>query len=162
MLPDVVGGLIAYTQTQLDVFCTDGEIARYDLQNRPINPESTATNPTIWPAIRIVMVEPGLNRTWTFEDPYDDKGQILAQVVGISRAQVKTTMDSLEALYASISNWAAIDDGGDPSNPAYTISMLLATWWLGQEEGVRLQKGQLLYRGDMYYSVDIHGAVATS
>lgn len=156
----IINGLITYITQQLNVTCWDGEIPRQDVQGNTVNPDSN-TSPSDWPLVKVYMKEGGFTRTWTTEDPYDDIGQILIQVWGTSRVQSETLMDSIETLLAQASNWAQVPLGGPNDNPYYIISMLLTTWYSGQEEGVRTSKSELLYRCDMNYDVMIHGAVPT-
>lgn len=155
----IVGGLTTFINQQLNVEVWDGEIPRTDELGRPIAPTSTATGPSNWPVFRVTIAEPGFARTWTTEDPYDDLGHVLIQVWSTTRQDVETQLTSIEALLAQAANWAQIPLGS--SGIYYVIQMLLESWWSGQEEEVRLGQSQLLYRGDLVYLTQIHGAVST-
>ncbi len=157
----IIKGLITYITAQTGFTCWDGEVPRYSTQDVAINPEALTT-PVTWPIVKVFMNEGGFGREWTFEDPYSDEGQILIQVWGTSRDSVEDVLDALELLLASATNWKAIPLGGDVTNPNYVISMLLLSWYSGQEEGTRTATGELLYRGDLHYQCRIHGAVPTS
>jgi hypothetical protein len=159
----VVKALGDFLAAQLNVSVWDGEIPRYDTSGNPINPDSTVL-PADWPVVKVNYKEPGFTREWTFEDPYTDTGTVMIQLWGTSRTQVETLMDGVEALLAQASNWVAggpIALGGPDSNPNYIIHLLLERWWCGQEEGVRTDKSELLYRADMSYEMMIHGVVST-
>jgi hypothetical protein len=166
----VVAGLGNFISSQLNVVYWEGEVPRTDVAGRPINPDA-ATSPSDWPVVKVFMREPGLRRTWTTEDPYDDAGEMLVQVWGVRRDQLEDPpvspqpgtglLNRIEALLAQASNWPQIALGGPPGNPYYVVSCLLRIWYCGQEEGVRTSKSELLYRGDLVYDVIIHGAVST-
>jgi hypothetical protein len=156
----IINGLITLMTAQLDITVYDGEVPRYTTSGEPINPDSV-TDPSSWPVVRLEMKEPGFSREWTTEDPYTDTGTITIQVWGISRLQVETLLDTIEAFWAQAGNWKQVDLGGPDTNPYYIIQMLLSSWYSGQEEGVRTSKSELLYRGDLMYEVMIHGAVST-
>lgn len=156
----IIKGLITYITSQLPITVWDGEIPRTDTTNVVITPE-TVSVPADWPVIKVFMEEGGFTRTWTTEDPYDDRGEILIQIWGITRVSAETAMNTIEALLAQASNWAAIPLGGDMMNPNYVIQLLLMRWYSGQEEGVRTGLSQLLYRCDMHYDCMIHGAIIT-
>jgi len=158
----VITGFVNFLTSQIpNITVWDGEIPRYDTSGNPLNPEAV-TIPPIWPAIKLIMVEPGFQRTWTTEDPYDDRGEILIQVYATSRASLDPVMNQIEALLAQASNWSLINLGGPLVNPFYVIQALLIRWWSGQEEGVRTGKSQLLYRGELHYDVMIHGVISTA
>ena len=57
----------------------DGEIHRYDPQGRTVSPDSSA-GVSDWPVIKFSMRESGFTRSWTFEDPYYDQGEIVCQI----------------------------------------------------------------------------------
>lgn len=156
----IVAGIIEFITAQLEVTCWDGEVPHYNTDGDPIVPGGAAT-PAIWPVVKVYMQEGGFNREWTTEDPYSDRGEILIQVWGTTRASVQATMDDIEALLAKASNWAQIDLGGPAENPYYVIQMLLDRWYIGQEEGERTADSELLYRVDMHYDTMIHGAIST-
>jgi hypothetical protein len=86
----------------------------------------------------------------------------MIQVWGTIRAQVEGVMNIIEEILAQAGNWEQIELGGDKSNPSYIISMLLTSWYCGQEEEKRTAQSSLLYRGDMNYDIRIHGAVSTA
>ncbi len=160
----VVGGLLNFMKTQLQVAVFDGEIPRWDTQGNPINPiPNPATFPPNFPVVRCLMTDEGLTRYWTMADPYKDVGPILVQVIGTGRQQVEEYIGNIEQLFAPAPNWAQIPLPGaeDMGNPYYVISMLLIRWTCVMEEEVRLQDGQYCYRGDMHYEVSIHGAINT-
>lgn len=157
----IINGLITFLNAQLNVTVWDGEVPRYDTAGNAINP-SVVTTPADWPVVKLFMQEGGFDRTWTTEDPYSDEGEILIQVWGVSRASVETLMNRIEALLAQASSWSQIQLGGPTINPFYVIQMLLLKWYSGQEEGLRSSLSELLYRGDLHYSVMIHGAISTA
>jgi hypothetical protein len=168
----VVAGLIGYLQAQLGVQCFDGEIQRYDLQGRPINPVAgQTTTPRSWPAVAVKMTEAGFQRNPTFEDPYDDQGELLVECWGTRRDQLETPpvldptdyaiMDRVEQLLSAASNWPNIILGGPSSNPYYVVGCLLLRWSSVQQENIRTAQGQMLYKGELWWQVDVHGAVPT-
>lgn len=158
---DIVNGLISYIAPLQLASVWDGEVPRYDATGNAINPESTVS-PSVWPAIKLRMDEPGFQRTWTTEDPYDDAGNIEIRIWGTTRASVMTILNSLEAKFASYTNWRAVNLGGPPSNPYYIIQMLLTRWTCIQEEEIRTGLSHLLYRGELDYYTQVHGAVSTA
>ncbi len=157
----VINGIINFLVQKLDINIWEGEIPRYDQNGQPIFP-GTTTNPANWPIVKLTMPESGFQREWTFLDPYDDKGTILIQIWGTTRASVEALMNSIEAQLAQATNWAQIQLGGPAANPYYVISLLLENWYCVQEEGVRTNLSTYLYRGEMKYTADIHGAIPTS
>jgi hypothetical protein len=161
----IIGALVKFIGPQLKASCWDGEVPRYDMQGNPINPLSTSGGkfPATWPVIVVKMPEGGFTSNDTTEDPFDDDGTILIQVYGSSRSQVESLGLSIRALLKQASNWVAISKfmGGDSSNPNYVISMYLQRWCSIQEEGVRTAQGEFLYRADLDYKVDLHGALVS-
>lgn len=158
--------MMAFMEAQLSIVAWESpEVPRYDTNGQPINPQSTATDPATWPVVTCGIEPPGMRRTWTFADPYDDVGAVKISVYGTTKLSVQNTMDSIEALWASVTNWQGVVfvPAGDSGNPFFIIQMLLDHWWLGQEEGIRLSKSLLCFRGDLVYDpCQIHGAIATS
>lgn len=157
----IINGLITLISQELSTVCWDGEVPRYDTAGNAINPQAGAISPKVWPVVKVYMKEPGFTREWTTEDPYTDTGTILIQIWGTTRLQIETLMDSLETLLAQASKWNSVVLGGHPANPYSIISLLLTSWYSGQEEGVRTASGELLYRGDMNYQTMTHGIVST-
>jgi len=154
----ILGSLITYITDQIDVSVWDGEIPRQSTDGVAIN---QAGGNLIWPAIRAIMQEPGFERTYTTEDAYGDDGDVTIQIWAVQRSQVQTTMNTLETLLAPAATWAAISQtlGGPPTNPYYIIQMELMNWVIVAEEEKRLNFSDLLYRGDMRYNIQIHGAL---
>lgn len=145
---------------QLQVNPWDGEVPRYDVQGRPINPESTVTDPANWPVVQCKLGG-DMHRTSTFLSPYHDDGPVTIEVWGVTKTQVQTVLSSIEALWAVESNWFQVPlPGGADINPFYVVQMLLVDWTLRQEENVRLASSQLCFYGQLKYDVIIHGAVA--
>jgi len=161
----IIGGLITFIATQLQVTVWDGEIPRYDTSGNAINP-NTVTSPADWPVVKVWMREPGFTREWTTEDPYWDKGEIHIQCWGITRDQLENPvtgiLTKIEALLAQCSNWPLIALGGPNDNPYYVALLELRQWYCGQEEGTRTADSMLLYRGDLIYDCGIHGAIITA
>ena len=173
----IITGVTEFIAQNLNVAVWDSEIPRYDTFGNPIGPDAGAVSPSVWPVFRVVMREPGLDRNHTFVDPYDDQGELLVQMYATRRDQLESPrsgpngnqtdtpsglVDQVERLLAKASNWRLIDLGGPAANPFYVVGMLLKTWYVGQEEGVRTQQQSLLYRADMLYHVTVHGAVSSS
>lgn len=156
----IVGALGQYISDSLAVTVWDGEIPRYTATTpaQPINPSSNAV---VWPIVKVYMSESGFTREWTTEDPYCDSGEIIIKIWGISRLQAETSMNGIEALLAQAHNWEQVELGGPQDNENYIISMLLKRYYSGQEEEIRSAQSQLLYRCDMYYNVEVHGAIST-
>lgn len=157
----IISGVLTFIGEQLAVSVYDGEVPRYDVNGNPINPASTVS-PDDWPVVKARMTEGGFSRTWTMADPYDDKGELVVEIWGTTRAQEESTLNDVESLLVKDENWAAIALGGPTANPYYVISMLLTSWTSVQEEGVRTSKGSLLYRGELHFDVEIHGAISTT
>lgn len=157
----VIDGLITFMQTQLAINVWDGETPRFDTSGNPISP-STVVTPPVWPVVNCKMTEGGLTRSWTFLDPYHDLGEMMIQIWAIKRVDVQTQMGTIEALWASVTNWRDVVMAGNSANPFYVIQMLLERWTIIEEENVRMGQSQLLYRGDMHYKCQIHGAISTS
>ena len=110
------------------------------------------------------MPESGFTRHWTFEDPYHDEGPIVCQIWHHTRAEAEATMDRIEALLASITNWTTIGaliPSPYAENPHQLIQLLLKRWTSYQVEGFRTQKSELVYTCEMYYDCFIHGAIPT-
>lgn len=156
----IIDGVITFLATELeDMAVWDGEVPRYSTDQTPIAPSST--NNLVWPVVKVYMREGGFRRNPTTEDPYDDEGDLLVQVWGITRQQEEAVLDSIEAIFAQASNWPLISLGGPADNPYYVISMLLTSWYSGQEEEARTGMSQLLYRGELHYETRIHGAIVS-
>lgn len=156
--------LLQYMASELEIVVWGEEVPRYDASGNPINPQA-ATDPSVWPVVTCVMEPPGMRRTCTFTDAYDDAGSIRIQVWGTTKASVQTVYDDIEELWASASNWQSVifNPAGNNANPFYVIQMLLQDYWIGQVEGERLSKSLLCFRGDLVYSpCQIHGAIATA
>lgn len=161
MTAPITYALVTYIQTELDIVVWDAEIPRQNTSGNAINKDAVVT-PSVWPAVRAVIQEPGFNRAYQFGDAYDDTGTVKVQVWGVSRASVQTAMDSIEELLATNQSWMGISAllGGPSVNPYYIIQMLLDSYWIGQEEELRIDDSSLLYRADLSYMVQIHGAIA--
>jgi len=160
----IISGLINFLTANLSVVAWDGEVARYDPNNNPINP-NTNVIPTVWPSIRVTMSDEGFEREWTTEDAYTDTGEILIQLWTINRADMETALTNVETLCAQATLWETIQLSGDQRNPQYVIQMLLQKWtavaeW-GPEGQERSAQSELLYRGDLHYYIQIHGAIPT-
>lgn len=155
----IIGGLITALSSAIEAEVWDGEVPRYDTDQRPINPSSTVTQPTNWPVVKLFMREPGFHRDVATESPFADVGDVVVQVWGTTRTSVEDLLDVIEAYFNVNTNWFTIDLGGDPQNPYQIFKMNVSRWYSGQEEGVRTQMGLLLYRGELSYEVWIHGAL---
>jgi hypothetical protein len=167
----IVTGLINFITDRLNVTCWDGEVPRYDPAGTPITPAAAGTSPSDWPVVKVYMEEAGFTRDWTFEDPYTDRGDVTIKCWGTSREQLEApitatspggVLNRIEALLAKVTNWPLIALGGPADNPYFVVQLELRRWYCGQEEGVRTADSELLYRGDLYYDVILHGAVNTS
>jgi len=160
----IVGALEQFIGSQLGITVWDGEVPRYDPAGNAVNPESI-TVPSDWPVFAISMTEGGFSRNNTTESAYDDQGPILMRAWATTREEANDVSDRLESLFADLTNWlkiltpAAAPSPGGPSRPYYVISILLTGWTVVQEKNFRLQNGQLLYRADQTYSVNIHGNI---
>jgi hypothetical protein len=111
------------------------------------------------------MTDEGFDREWTTEDAYTDTGEIVIQTWTTNRADLETALTNIELLCAQATLWETIALAGDQRNPQYVIQMLLNKWtavadW-GPEGQERTDQSELLYRGDLHYYVQIHGAVST-
>ena len=143
--------------------CTvwDGEVQRYDPQGQTVSPESSGGQ-SDWPVIKFSMPQSGFKRTWNFEDTYYDEGLLFCQIFHHTRELAEETMDMIETLLASATNWTTVG-GLIPSpyaeNPHYVIQLLLERWNSYQVEGARTQKSELIYTCELYYKTFIHGAV---
>ena len=160
MTAPIVKGVIDFVSSQANITVWDGEIPRYDTAGNAINPEATSS-PTIWPVFDVSMSDAGFRRTWTMADPYDDQGEILLQIWGTTRAQVESAKNTVEALLVNAENWQQIQLGGPAINPFYVIQMLLSSWCIVQEQGLRSGLSKLLYRCDMHLDTMIHGIIST-
>ena len=143
--------------------CTvwDGEVHRYDAQGQTVSPDSSGGR-SDWPVIKFSMPSSGFTRSWTFEEPYHDEGLIVCQIWQTSREQAEQTMDMIEVLLASMTNWTAIGSlipSPYRENPHYIIQLLLEHWSSYQVEGFRTQNSELVYTCEMYYKCFIHGAI---
>lgn len=157
----IVQGALNFMLQQLNVNVWDGEVPRFDLNGNPINPQAT-TSPSDWPVVTAKLLDQPVSRNYTFEDAYDDEGPLLIQIWGFRRDSTEPLMDQIEALFYNVTNWPLVaftPAGGEGTNPYYVVSMLLTDWTSVQEEGVRLAGGQLCYRCDMHYQIDVHGAL---
>jgi hypothetical protein len=154
----IVGGLVSYLQEELEASVWDGEIPLTDTNGNVIVPGSG------FPVIRVIMTEDGLTRDWNCGvDPYADQGIVIIQVWDISRTNVMNALNSIETLLSSASNWGDIPlAGGASQNPYYIVDLTMEKWTAVQEEGLRMQSSQLLYRGQFWYNCIIHGAISTS
>lgn len=153
----IINGLAGYLEAQLvGITVWDGEVPRSDPNGIPALVDQG-------PVFRVVILEPGFERRHdSFESPYGDIGTMLAQVWATTRAVAEAQMNLIEALLANSSNWPNIElTGGPVINPYSVYDLELTRWWSGQEEGVRTQTSQLIYRADLYYQCGIHGAIIT-
>lgn len=165
----VIEGLINFlgSNQELNASVWDGEVPRYDANGKPINPDSSVT-PSNWPVVKLYMEEAGFNRNWNMADPYDDIGPITIKIWGTTRASVDALLDQIEAIFASESNWGQINispsqpSTGSPGNPYYVIKMMLKSWTNVQEEEQRTADSFLLYRGELHYECEVHGAISTT
>lgn len=158
----IINGLITFVAAQLHAEVWDGEVPRTDPQGNPISPSAPVNSPSTWPVIKLYMKDAGFHRSWNQDDPFTDEGSILIQVWGTTRASSEALMNRIEALFALETNWALIELGGDVSNPNYVIQMLLTDWCSVQEEQLRTEQSQLLYRADMHYNCMVHGIIQTT
>ena len=155
----IIGAMIQFISSNTGMTCWDGEIPRYSTAQQAINPDLAPAFE--FPVFKVFMKEDGFLRNWTFFDPYDDEGEILIQIWGVTRTQTETQGTNIETLLAAATNWEEINLGSGPGQP-YVISCLLNRWYSGQEEGERTAQSQLLYRYDMHYDLRLHGSVSTS
>ncbi len=161
MAAPIIAGIVNFTVAQLadigiNLSVWEGEVPRQNTTGQNIIP------PVDFPCIRVTMTEDGLERNWTMADAYYDEGPLRIQIWDTTRSAVESMIGDIEAIYAEVSNWQNISlPGGPIANPYYVIDMLLGKWTCVQEEGVRTQASGLIYRGDMNYSVRIHGAIST-
>ena len=144
----------------------DGEVHRYDPSGDTVSPESSGGIQD-WPVVRFFMEKRAFKRAWTFEDPYYDQGLLVCQIFHNTRALAEYTMDQIELLLASITNWAAISalipaNAYPTQNKPYIIQMLLLDWTSYQIEGARTEGGSLIYTCELYYDTWLHGAVPTN
>lgn len=169
MVAPIEKGLITYVQNQLSINVWDGEIPRQDGTGADIDPEAL---PTDWPAVTVELPENGLQRKWSFEGPYSDEGTISILVFGAAgnvtegRAQTRKAVCNIEVLLAREDNWINILTGvADELGNAvyYVIDLLLDRWTVVQQPGpsgaLRTKTGEIIYRGEMWYEVKIHGEV---
>ena len=139
----------------------DGEVTRYDVNKQSVGPDSSGGR-SDWPVIKFSMPASGFTRTETFEEPYYDEGLIVCQIWHTTREGAEQTMDMIEVMLASFTNWATIGaliPSPYRNNPHYVIQMLLNHWTSYQVEGFRTMKSELVYTVEMYYKTTIHGAV---
>lgn len=132
----------------------DGEVPRQNTDGTAVTvPQGF---PTQFPVVRVAITEAGVSREWQFENTYCDMGDTLNVILwDVTREQVEDYLDRVEALFAK--NWGEIDVGS-----GYDVfHLLLLRWWSGQEEGVRVRTGQLLYRAELQYEFKINGAIQT-
>lgn len=168
----IVMGFIEFlaSNTNLNASIWDGEVPRYDVAGKPINPDSTATNPSNWPAIHLYQQEPGFARTWSFANSYDDDGQMFIELFAIGRLAAEALTTQIEVLLAQEANWVAITallgDSPDGAPPGYGLAKcLLSRWYTGMNmignACQRSAKGELIYKGQLTYDVSINGSVLT-
>lgn len=165
----VIAAFTQYLSSSLNCSVWDGEVPRYDAHGVAINP-NTVSVPSSWPVMFVEMPESGFNREWNTEDPYEDWGILLLRIYATTRQALEDPSIGLvtrtEQLLASVTNWRAglnpLLTGGPVTNPYGVIDCLLRRWTVVQEKTVRTNLSQLLYRGDMWYEVGVHGAVSTS
>lgn len=137
-----------------------GEIPRFDTSQEPVQIDGT------FPAFRVTMDERGLDRTWTTEDPYGDKGPIYFQCWGTTLESVVNPpdgmLDIVEAALCDSSNWSEINLPGGPSANPYSVwNCLFKNWFAIQIEGARTQQGNFIFMGQIIFEVDLHGATPT-
>lgn len=164
----IVGGLIGWMQgsTVLNSWLWDGETPRYDPLGNPINPDSM-TAIANWPAIRLWELEPGFRYTFNMANSYDAVGQVLLEIFAVGRAAAEPLMGSILTALELEDNWFQITKQmqaiAGASNDFSFEKAMLAQDWCGQDRfpANRTAKGEILYRGDMYYDVMIHGTVDT-
>lgn len=171
MAANILGGLISYVQTQLQVNVWDGEVPRQDQFGNDIDPDGLPEN---WPAMTVEMPDGGVDREWTFEDFYHEgQGNLISILIfGASgtategRYQVQQKIDLVEQLLALETNWASIVLTDTLNNPNYkVIKCELRKWTNVQQRSgagtMRTKTGELIYRGEMWYELVIRGAIQT-
>ncbi len=157
----IIDSLITYLAGKANASIWDGEVPRYDTSGNPINPDSD-TSPSDWPVIKLYMTGVGFTRNYTFETAYTDTApeSIVIKIWGTSREQEEGVLDTVEAIFDTLATNDTWSEIPLPA-PYYVIQMLLARWTSTQEEGVRTDQSQLLYRGELHYYIQIHGNAAT-
>ncbi len=162
MAAPIIKGLITYLTNELELTVWDGEVPRYAVPGTAIN-QNAVTVPTTWPVVQGTIVEPGFSRAYTTENAYTDDGTISVSIWAVQRTDVDTILNLIETQLGSYSAWTDISGlltEGLAGNPYYIIQMELVNWCVVQEEGVRIGLSDYLYRGDMKYFVQLHGALA--
>src|SRR5258708_4369499 len=142
MAAGIIDALCTYVSQNynngIGVTVWDGEVQRYDPQGNTVSPDSSGGTAN-WPVIKFWMPESGFTRSWTFEDPYYEQGEIRCKIYHDTRALAEATMDNIELLLASLANWTAIGKliPANPyptMNPSYLIQLLLKRWASYQAE----------------------------
>lgn len=168
MIPPVIAGLINYIEPLLaadasvaNVSVWDGEVPRWDANGNAVGPSNVTGS---WPAIGLRMQEPGFERAYTVgANTITDTGIILVQSWSTTRNATEVLMEFIsEEFEKQVSVYTDVEIGGPPANPNYIIQMLLKTWWSGQDAEYRTSTSQLLYRGDLYFRVDVHSNAPTT
>jgi hypothetical protein len=165
----IVGAMIGWLQSEsvLSSWVFDGEVPRYDPNGNPINPASTITPMSNWPAIRLWELEPGFKYDFNLQDSYTAEGQILIEVFTVGRAACEPLMGTIFAALELEDNWYQITlqmqaIAGSDNDFSFEKAMLVQDW-CGQDKfpANRSPTGEIMYRGDMYYDVMIHGIIDT-
>lgn len=168
MIPPIVGGLISYLTPILanseglpQASIWDGETPRWDAQGNAVGPTNVTGS---WPMVSLQMQEPGFKRKYAVgTNPTCDEGIIVIQMWAVTREEVEDLMTVLsEAMEAQIIVYIDVAIGGPSNNPNYVIQSLLETYWSGQDKDYRTSTSQLLYRGDLYFRLTVHGSTTTT
>ncbi len=161
----LIKGFVDFLASRLPLTVWDGEVPRQNTDGKNINPDSPEPS---WPVLRIKMSEGGMNREENFEDSYSDTGPLTIQVWATRRDDLEDTrsqyglLSQIEQLLVDSGNWPQIVFPSPSVDPYTVYDLQLGSWTCVQEEGVRTQDSQLLYRGEIVITnLGIHGAVAT-
>lgn len=166
----IVGGVLNFLKSEFNVDVWDGVVPRIDAAGNPIVPSAATSSD--WPAIMVDMTsgpndEPMDRDGVTFEDSYSEHGPITVTCWGSTREQLEDNptnpmepglLSQIEQAMLLSENWPSIILGAN-----YSVQAILLThWgcWLDKDQ-VRLQKGQILYRGELIFDVKVDGVVPT-
>lgn len=167
MIPPIIDGLISYLEPRIAVdqgkaqfSIWDGETPRWDAQGNAVGPTNVTGS---WPAVTLMMQEPGFKRTYTMSDAIMDQGIIIVQVWSTTRVQTNDVVNFIiEQFEQQVSVYTDVDLDGPNQNPNYIIEMLVDTWWVGVDPNYRTANSQYLYRGDVYFDTKVHGNAPTT
>lgn len=145
-----IGGLYDFINTELDIQMWDGEIPSN-------NTDGTALNVDDLPLFTVEMTPRGFQIDYNFENTFTEEGEVIITVYAETREVAHTNLLSIWTKLNNINDWDNIAVGDNHS----ILKILLDSWTVVQEKGIRLSNSNLLYKGELRYTIGMSGRTST-